>query len=418
MRYDLHKIVIVGAGVAGQGVMELAESKNIKAEFYVNKFSLRNADLAVVSPGIPLDHEIFSYCRNDNIPVIGEIEFGYCFNDKPIIAVTGTNGKTTTVELLNKIFEKAGIAAAKCGNIGISFCSEVAKGDFDVVLLEISSFQLETIVDFCPDIGIILNIGEDHLNRHITRKNYADAKLNIAKNMGIHNKLLLGGEIECGLLKEFTPKCELFYIGAEHSSGIYLSEENSVVFDNREICKRDDIKMQGEHNLHNAMAAIAASKLYGISDDIIRQTLREFEPPRHRIEYVDTIDGKKFYNDSKGTNIDATLAAIKSVSGNICLLLGGSDKGEDFKRLFREMGSEVTSVVAMGNIKYKIFSAAKDCGFENIELGEDLEESLHIALKKDCDTILFSPAAASFDKYNGYAQRGEHFISLVKEMKK
>lgn len=417
MRYDYKKIVIAGAGISGKGAFELAKQKGFEPEYYLNESSLNDATLAVVSPGFPLDHEVFLFCKNKNIPIIGEIEFGYGFFSKPIIAVTGTNGKTSTVKLLNEIFKADGIKSVECGNIGKSFCSVVKENNADVAILEVSSFQLQTIVDFRPDIGIILNIGEDHLDRHHTRENYAAAKLSLAKNMQLKDSLILGGEIECELLENFVPKCKIYFVGAETSVGVY-EKDNKIFFGDRFICQRGLIKMKGEHNLQNAMAAIAGAKIFGISDRAIGYALENFTPPHHRIEYIDTIAGKKFYNDSKGTNIDATLAAVKAIEGKICLLVGGSDKCEDFGRLFKNLDERVCAVIAMGAIKNKILSAARKFGFENIEIADGLEDAVKIAVQKNCDIVLLSPAAASFDRYNGYAERGEHFVSLVKDLKK
>lgn len=415
MIFESKKVVIAGGGVAGKGAYELSKTKGLNPIYYTDESSLRGAELVVISPGFPLNHEIFSLCKSKSIPVIGEIEFGYRYCRKPIVAVTGTNGKTTTVKLISEIFRSFKINAKECGNIGISFCEVVAKGDFDVAILEVSSFQLQTIVDFRPNIAIILNIGEDHLDRHLTRQNYAEAKLNIAKNMGFDDVLILGGEIECGLLDKLMPDCKVLFTEV-NTLGAYVAD-NNICFGSEKICPVSAIKMSGEHNVKNALAAVAAAKLFGISNEIIRNVLQNFEPPSHRIQYVDSIAGIKFYNDSKGTNIDAALAAVKTVPGEICLLIGGSDKGEDFGRLFRSLNNKVKEVIAMGEIKNKIALSASDCGFENIKLCDGLEQAVIMSLNSGCDTVLLSPAAASFDRYSGYAQRGEHFVSLIKGIK-
>lgn len=413
------RVLIVGDGVSGKGAFD-ALSGAAECEFFTEHFfdcPKTNFDFIVVSPGIRKEHKIFDFAYDNNIPIFGEIELGYKLYSGKIIAVTGTNGKTTVTSLIGEILKNDQKSVSVCGNIGVSFsrCARFDSSDFAAV--EVSSFQLESVTEFKPHIACILNITPDHLDRHKDMKEYTEAKLRIALNQDKDDYLILSqDDIPLSALENFYPKSRVLYTSVRGKvPGAYLSNGKIFFFDEY-ICDRDVVRMQGEHNIQNALFAVCVSKLNNVKNKTIIQTLSQFLPPNHRIVNLGVKCGKCFYNDSKGTNIAATLKAAASMPSSACLILGGSDKGYEFDELFKRMPKNIVHIFALGETSGKIIDAAKRNNFFEIEKVNSLEEAVKLSAVLDVENVLLSPACASFDMFKNYAERGEVFERAVMEL--
>ncbi|MDR1940579.1 MAG: UDP-N-acetylmuramoyl-L-alanine--D-glutamate ligase [Clostridiales bacterium] len=383
-------------------------------------------DTAVLSPSVDINCQFVGRCRAAGIEVIGEIECAYrAFKGVgPVTAVTGTNGKTTTTALINDIYQSAGLKSAALGNIGIPF-SDFIKEDIERAVVEVSSFQLESIVEFRPDIAVFLNFAPDHLDRHKTEKEYFDAKLKIFENQTERDFAVINADDE--YLSDYFIKRKnadglkagvLYFSTRGRVRGAY-ADGGAIVFDDGktaacEVCKVLDVPLIGRHNVENALAAVSAAYAAGIPDGAIRAALRSFKPAKNRIEFVKKVGETAFYNDSKGTNIHAAIAAARSMTGSFSLILGGSDKGEDFGRLFAALPENVCEIFVTGANAKKITAAAKAGGYADRAFEcATLEECIKKALKKSPQNILLSPASASFDRYKNYEERGADFVRIV-----
>lgn len=378
-------------------------------------------DLMIISPGVPTDLPIVNKIRNTGIPIWGEIELAYQFEKGHVAAITGTNGKTTTTALTGAIMKTYFEHVFVVGNIGIPYTNVVAQTTKDsVTVAEMSSFQLETIEQFRPNVSAILNITPDHLNRHHTMEKYIEAKVNITKNQTPSDTCVLNYEDE--ILREVGKKVntKVIYFSSERDleEGIYLKgEEIYSRFDGKEtkLCNVHELKLIGKHNYENVMAGIAIAMSMGVPMEYIHKAICSFEAVEHRIEYVATKRGVKYYNDSKGTNPDAAIKGIQSMTTPTMLIGGGYDKDSDYKEWIRAFDGKVKKLVLIGQTKEKIANAAKECGFTDCVFADSLEEAVAICTKeaKPGEAVLLSPACASWGMFKNYEQRGTNFKELV-----
>ena len=387
---------------------------------------LQNVEYAVLSPGIPVDSPTVMAWKERNINIIGEVELAYTFEKGEVAAITGTNGKTTTTSLLGAIMKKAREHVSIAGNIGFPYTetvTESCKGSCTV--LEISSFQLETIDTFRPVVSAVLNITPDHLNRHHTMEKYIEAKLNIAKNQTEDDYIVLNYEDE--VLREYadklTPQVIFFSSSTELSEGIYLKNGEVITLKHdgqeTEIVNIHDLKLLGMHNYENVMAAVAMAWKLNVSFDVIKEVCEEFTSVEHRIEYVCDINDVKYYNDSKGTNPDAAIKGITSMVRPTYLIGGGYDKQSDFTEWVEAFGDTVKELVLIGATKKKIAATCDKVGFKNYKMFETLRDAV-VYCKENAqpgDAVLLSPACASWDMFDSYEQRVELFKKYVKSEK-
>lgn len=417
---SVNRVLILGKGVSGMGAADALKAANIDFELtdetdFDEKIN-GDFDLIVVSPSVTLNHRAFAVAAKLGIEIIGELELGFRLCDKPIVAVTGTNGKTTTTELIAQML-KSRYAACATGNIGRSFSKDATK-KYDVYAVEVSSFQLETVSKFRPNIAVITNITPDHLDRHGNMKEYARLKLSIAKNQKADDYLILSADgIALELMEDFAPDCNVIYTslnGRVH--GAYVLNDKIFWLDEF-VCFVNRIKMQGIHNVANALSAIAAAKLCGVETNEIVKVLGRFDTDAHRMKYVASVNGVAFYNDSKGTNIDAVDKAMQSMPSSFCLIAGGSDKGYEFDGLFDKNNRNLLKVCAIGETANKIAEAAKRNDFKNVEICESLKAAVISAYRSGAENVLLSPGTASFDMFANYAARGEEFERIVHGIK-
>ncbi|MBS3909350.1 MAG: UDP-N-acetylmuramoyl-L-alanine--D-glutamate ligase [Actinobacteria bacterium] len=377
---------------------------------------LAGVDLVVVSPGVPSRVPLLSAAGNLGLPVWSEIELAYRLTDKPIIAITGTNGKTTTTTLIGAVFDAAGHSAAVGGNIGTPLVSVADDSGVETLIVEVSSFQLETIVEFRPKIAVLLNITEDHLDRHPNFADYARAKSRIFLNQTADDVAVLN--LDDPRVKVLAPRVKARVIGtskAELMSGVCVSGGRIVLRLDKEIdlCGVGELKVRGSHNIDNVMAVAAACYAAGIDPRVIAETVTGFSGLRHRVEFVGTIDGVSYYNDSKATNVDATVKALTAFTEPLVLLVGGRNKGNSFVPLARSLGLGVKAAVGFGEAGRDILEVMP--GDIRREYAATVEDAVvrAAALSHPGDVVLLSPACASFDAFNGYAQRGDAFKKAV-----
>lgn len=384
-----------------------------------------NYDLIVLSPGVPTDLPFLKKAEQENVHIIGELELAFRLSKGKYIAITGTNGKTTTTALTGEIFKNAKHETFIVGNIGLAAISRALETtDNTILVTEVSSFQLETIENFRPRISAILNITPDHLNRHKTMENYIDAKASIFKNQVDDDILILNYDNEETRRLASKANCRVIFFSRRVAldEGCYV-EDNNIVFKNGNskevICSIDDIYIAGNHNVENALAATIFAMYSGINKEVIKYTLESFKGIEHRTEFVDEINGVKFYNDSKGTNPDASIKAVEGLKGPLVLIAGGMDKGSSFHEFVGAFNDKVKALVLLGETANRIKETAKELGFENTFIVKNMEEAVEKAyeLAKDKDTILLSPACASWDMYESFEVRGKHFKDCVYKLR-
>ena len=381
-------------------------------------------DLVVLSPGVPTDLPLVKSFYEQGLPVWGEVELAYRVGDGEVLAITGTNGKTTTTALLGKIMQDAHESVFVVGNIGTPYTSKALEmKPNSVTVAEISSFQLETIDEFAPKVSAILNITEDHLNRHHTMEEYIRVKELITENQGTEDVCVLNYEDE--VLREFgkhlTPRVVYFSSGRKLDEGIYLDGNKIILKDGEkeiEVVKTEDLKLLGKHNFENVMAAVAMAYYDGVSLDSIRKSICEFTAVAHRIEYVTEKNGVVYYNDSKGTNPDAAIKGIQAMNRPTLLIGGGYDKQSGYDEWIEAFDGKVRYLVLIGQTKEKIKEAAEKHGFHDIILCEDLKEAVKVCEEKarPGDAVLLSPACASWGQFDNYEQRGDMFKEYVRNL--
>ena len=399
--------------------------------------TFRGQDLIVVSPGVPVDAPALVQARALGEAVIGEIELAAQFLRGPIVAITGSNGKTTTTALTGEILTAAGFPTLVGGNIGTPAISLVERATPETVtVLEVSSFQLETIETFRPKVAVVLNVTPDHLDRHRTLEAYVDAKARIFENQrsgeGRQNGdfAVLNADDPAATSMASRTKVQVFWFSRqkEVQRGAWVREGNILFRDGRgevenrqrEIMLVSEIPLKGAHNLENVLAAACAGALMGCEPEKIRQAVRDFKAVEHRLEFVATIGGADYYNDSKATNVDATIKALESFPANIHLILGGKDKGSDYTLLNDLLRQRVKRVYTIGAAAEKIESqidSSKSGGPEVVH-AETLENAIRkaYAVAQPGDVVLLAPACASFDQFKNYEHRGQVFKETVRGM--
>lgn len=383
-------------------------------------------DLAVISPGVDPETEIVRKLKDAGAEIISELELAYRHAKGKFIAITGTNGKTTTTTLAGEIFKNAGFDVRICGNIGRPVSESLENSNEDTYFVtEVSSFQLEAISKFKPFISIILNITEDHLDRHKTMENYIAAKCRVFENQDERDSLIYNTDDE-GVAKCAHGSQALKYaisLKNPQKNGAYLKDGKLILaIDGRTqvLCDAKDVNLFGEHNIQNILAASLAALLAGASIDSIGNTVKKFKAVEHRLEYVDTACGVKYINDSKGTNVDASTIAIKALPGGIHLIAGGYDKGADFSEFARGFDGKVKALYLFGATKERFEKEVKHAGFEGrISVCNTLRECVEKASSSAAsgDIVLLSPASASWDMYKSFEERGDEFKELVVELK-
>src|SRR5271169_6290170 len=384
--------------------------------------TFRGQDLIVVSPGVPVDAPLLVQARAMGEAVIGEIELAAQFLPGPIVAITGSNGKTTTTTLTGEILAAGGLPTLVGGNIGTPAITlaERAKRE-TVIVLEVSSFQLETIQTFRPKIAVVLNVTPDHLDRHRTFEAYADAKARIFENQQSSDFAVLNADDPTCVAMASRTRAQVFWFSRqkEVTQGAWVRDGN-ILFRNsavqsatsqREIMQVSEIPLKGAHNLENVLAAVCAGVLMECAPEKTRQAVREFKAVEHRLEFVATIRGVDYYNDSKATNVDATIKALESFPANIYLILGGKDKGSDYTVLNDLLRQRVKRVYTIGAAAAKIESQVK----AEIVHAETLENAIRKAnaVAQAGDVVLLAPACASFDQFKNYEHRGQVFKDIV-----
>ena len=378
-------------------------------------------DMVVVSPGVPLKVTPVQQAFAAGVPVIGELELAFRFANSPMVAITGTNGKTTTTTLIGEIFKTAGRKTCVGGNIGLPLVLEVEKyGPEDVVVAEVSSFQLETIEEFRPRAAALLNFTPDHLDRHGTMENYMAVKARIFEHQGPGDFTVLNyDDPEVRKLSGQTAGQVIFF-SRQHilETGVFVQDGHvvAVTGENREIiCSVQEIGIRGAHNLENALAAAAATYVMGVSGATISQVLRTFPGVAHRMEFVAEFNGVRYINDSKGTNPDAAIKALEAYEEPIVLIAGGRNKGSRFDEFAAVIKKKARALVVVGECAEEIAAAAKLAGFDNIRRAGSFDEAVLTAagLAVAGDIVLLSPACASWDMFKNFEERGDLFKAVV-----
>jgi len=438
-------IVILGAGESGVGTAILAQKKGYnvfvsdnglikdtykevllkyKIEFEQQQHTINRilgADVVMKSPGIPEKVNIVQQLLNKRIPVISEIEFATQFSDATIVGITGSNGKTTTTMMLYQILKNANYNVGEAGNIGYSFAQKVANENHSYFVLELSSFQLDGIVDFAPHIAIITNITPDHLDRYDNKfENYIASKFRITKNQLATDYLIYDADDE--VISEYMSKYEIkaqlvpFSIFKPVEKGAYLKEDNIVINleNNQYIMSLATLAIQGNHNIKNTMASSLAATLLKVRKETIRESMEDFEGAPHRLEKVLKIRGVQFINDSKATNINATYYALETMKKATVWIVGGEDKGNDYMELMPLVRENVKAIVCLGVDNSKIIETYKNVMPIIVET-KGAEEAVKVAYKlaDKGDVVLLSPACASFDLFKNYEDRGNQFKEAI-----
>ena len=406
------------------------EIKNNEIAYELGCHSSRvyDADVMVVSPGVPQTSEVIQTALKKGIDVVSEIEVASWFCKGKVIAITGTNGKTTTTTLIGEMFKDAGYKTFACGNIGIAFSDIVDQTDEkSIIVLETSSFQLDNIKTFRPFISILLNITPDHLDRYESFDKYIESKMRIAENQDKTDYFVFNYDDE--LVKNSTrmnPNVQQSAFSLNPAvknsvtTGAYLDNLDLVYFyymGEENIIDTQNLIIKGQHNVYNAMASVISAKIFGIEKDYIKKTLENFKGVEHRLEYVRTLEGVKYYNDSKATNVNSVWYALKGFNEPLVLILGGKDKGNDYSQIEKEVKQHVKHIVAIGESKQKVYD------YFNKILPVTMAGSMEDAVSKSAlnaapgEVVLLSPACASFDMFDNYEHRGAEFKRIVNSLK-
>ncbi|MCQ2512156.1 MAG: UDP-N-acetylmuramoyl-L-alanine--D-glutamate ligase [Lachnospiraceae bacterium] len=445
------KIMIFGMGVSGKGVARLLKSQGSSMVLYdgneeldkeallkeldlegkaevvtgsLTEESFAGIDVLALSPGISIHAPYVKMAAEQGVKILGEVEIAYEISKGRMAAITGTNGKTTTTALTGEIMKAAFEKVFVVGNIGTSFASVAAETTEDcVIVAEISSFQLESMDEFHPEVTAVLNLTPDHLDRHGTFENYAKTKMQIAEKQTKEEKCIINYDDEYlrELSKDLTPEVLYFSRKEKLEKGIYLIG-NMITYNDGEkeisIIEKDDMILLGDHNTENVMAACGIAISMGVDIETIANVVRNFKAVEHRIEYVCTKNGVAYYNDSKGTNTDAAAKAVSSMVAPTVLIAGGYDKGADFTEWIEGFNGKVKDMVLIGQTAEKIKETAIKCGFTNIHMCEDLKEAVAkcAQLAEPGDVVLLSPACASWGQFKNYEQRGKMFKEFANQL--
>ena len=444
------KVLVFGLGISGIGAAGLLEeqgaevllydgNEKLKEEEVRNKLEdgskariiigvfpeelLDTLDIVILSPGVPADLPLVNRMREKGILVTGEVELAFESGKGDVLAITGTNGKTTTTALLGEIMKNYRDDVSVVGNIGNPYTAAAGKMSGDsITVAEMSSFQLETILDFRPKVSAILNFTPDHLNRHHTMEAYVNAKKNIARNQTEEDYWILNYEDR--LTREFGEniRAQVLYFSSRRKleKGICL-EDGKIIYRNEgttEICGVEELNLLGVHNYENVMAAAAMALVYGVPAEIVRESVKAFKGVEHRIEYVAEKNGVAYYNDSKGTNPDAAIKGIQAMNRPTVLIGGGYDKESVYTEWINSFEGKVKRLILLGETKEKIAEDARSCGFYDYVFADTFEEAVLEAAKtaKPGDAVLLSPACASWDMFPSYEVRGEKFKEIVNSL--
>ena len=405
---------------------ELSDLNNVEYILGYHPENVDDIDMAVVSPGVPLDLPFILKLKSKNIEIIGEVELAYRLSQNPMfIGITGTNGKTTTTSLVGEIFKKANIDTYIVGNIGNPVIDTVDTANENSVLVtELSSFQLESIDTFKPHVSAILNFTEDHLNRHHTMEAYMEAKARIFKNQDEKDFCILNYDNEDVKSLSDNVEAKKIFFSRKKSldCGIYLDEDNNIIINidkKIKLLNKDELSLPGNHNLENCMAAAAIAYVSNIDIDVIREVLKTFAGVEHRQEFVRNLNGIMFVNDSKATNPDSSIKAIESYNRPIILIAGGMDKQSSFDEFLDVAKENVYALVLLGETAQRIKECAQNKGFNNIRIVKDMKEAVNASyqIAKGGDVVLLSPACASWDMYKSFEVRGIDFKDNVHNLK-
>lgn len=439
-------VLILGLGKSGEGSLALLSKMGAFCYVYdKNKDILKSyagslkcnivgeidddimkvMDYVVLSPGFSTLGEEVKLAKLYGVKILSELELGVRQTKGKIIGITGTNGKTTTCNLIHHILKVSKMSSVLCGNVGAPITENILPFKSNYVV-EMSSFQLESVDRLKPDIAAITNITPNHLDRHLTFSNYLDAKLNIIKNMSHHGMLILNYDDKTlGAFKNKKTKPKIVWISVKHKIDGYFVDGDKICYSHKnkmqKIVDLSQTKLFGEHNLYNILVAVAVCKKLGIKNQLIEFGISTFEPLPHRLQFVKNVNGVDYINDSKSTSPDSTITAINAFKRKpLVLLLGGSDKKASFSRLAQKIkkSENIKLVVVSGDTSQKIITALKRNGVKNYQKAKNFLEGLEIATKfaETGDTILLSPACASFDYFKSFEERGETFCNYVKSL--
>jgi UDP-N-acetylmuramoylalanine--D-glutamate ligase len=452
MQFKDRKILVVGAGKSGLAVSrflvgkkahvtltdaaepaypgkELERLASEGVDLFLGGYPAVNRagfEMVVMSPGVPLTTEPAREAAESGIPVIGELELAYYFARAPVVAVTGTNGKTTTTALLGEIFKESGFKTLVGGNIGLPLVTEVEKyGPEDIIVAEVSSFQLETTVAFKPKVAVILNLTPDHLDRHGTMENYAESKAGIFINQGQDDFTVFNYDDPLTVALGNQSRARTIYFSRRktlETGGVYV-RDNLITVNLNEgeevVCGCNELGIPGAHNLENALAAVAAAKAAGVGSAALARTLKQFKGVPHRLEFTAEINGVKYINDSKGTNPDAAIKALEAFTEPVLLIAGGKNKGSDFSDFAARVRERARVLIVLGECADMIADAVKSGGFENLFFAAGFDEAVDLAHRnaRPGEIVLLSPACASWDMFSNYEERGNLFKELVLKIK-
>ena len=460
------RVFIIGTGISGIAAADLLSAEGAKVFLYDSNGALeeqkirerlrpeticeiilgelddtyyKNIELLVLSPGVPTDLPMVERFKDEGVVVWGEIELAYKISKGKLVAITGTNGKTTTTALTGEIMKRFYSNVFVVGNIGIPYTAMVKEiTDDAVTVAEMSSFQLETVDCFRPDVSAILNITPDHLNRHHTMENYIDAKFNITGNQTPKDTCVLNYEDEVLRKKSENLQCKIIWFSSKHrleqglclegdmivyypgecdiSSFLGFAEESNGLY--VPILSVKELNIIGKHNYENAMAAIACAMSLGVPLSCIRDALRSFQAVEHRIEFVAEKNGVRYYNDSKGTNPDASIQAVRAMDAKTILIGGGYDKGSDYDKWIDSFDGKIKYLVLMGQTREKIADTARKHGFHEIVFVESMEEAVAFSAQNAMkgERVLLSPCCASWGMFKNYEERGRIFKELVHKL--
>lgn len=450
MSLENKNVLVIGLGVTGLSAVKALESlgadisiydsktkeelrtfidgiDNIKTNLYLEGSypDMDKIDLILKSPGVPPNMDILIEAKNKEIQIITDIELYYRLKSgKNILAITGTNGKTTTTKLTGEIFNKAGKKAYTVGNIGVGILDILSNSqEEDMVIVEASSYQLEHTIDFKPHIGVIINITPDHLDWHEGFENYINAKKKILINQDSSDYTILNydDKILRSMGKDLRSNLIWFSVEEKLDQGAFI-EDGWIVYREEDETKRimslDKIQIPGKHNLENILAAFSIAYIMGLDIEEISKAIEEFKGVEHRIEYVDKKKEIFFYNDSKGTNPDSTIKAIEALDRDIILIAGGYDKGSEYNELISSFKGRVKELVLLGQTREKIRDAALNNDYRNLHLVDNMKEAVQLSYKlgEEGDKILLSPACASWGMYPNFEERGKDFKKIVKDL--
>ncbi|MDD5934371.1 MAG: UDP-N-acetylmuramoyl-L-alanine--D-glutamate ligase [Clostridiales bacterium] len=451
MNFEDKKVLVVGAGKSGIAAFNLLDEKKAQTILFDSNANIdkkaieeqlnkgfcgkvvfgelteeikKDLDYVVLSPGVPTDLAFVNELRDQGVPILGEIELAYQFSKGKIAAITGTNGKTTTTTLVGEIMKTYYESVFVVGNIGVPYTQMVEETkENSVTVAEMSSFQLETVINFRPDVSAILNLTPDHLNRHHTMEAYVNAKLRITENQTASDYCILN--YEDALLQEAAKHIttNIVWFSSSHilDQGLYLKGDDIVYNDGsceKVIINIHELQIFGRHNYENVMAAIGVTMFMNVPVEDIRKALMAFKGVEHRIEYVTTKHGVKYYNDSKGTNPDAAIQAIKAMQTKTLLIAGGYDKDSEYDEWIKAFDGKVNYLVLLGQTREKIKVAAERLGVKNIVLVDSLKEAVDFCAEhaNPGESVLLSPCCASWGMFKNYEERGCMFKDYVHEI--